>query len=360
MAEAALRELLLSTSYDLRVNTQNVQAASTLLLAQPAVAADEEAAFLADAIHSSCNLLLGIVSNVIEMRKLERGELALSPQPFDPAAALRDVLRSCAFGLQRGAAGLRWENEAEAETALPPLIEADLSHVRTRGLDIAASLLRADIRAIFIPPPQVSQIVQNLVTNAIKFSRGSEVRVTARTEDAPGATAPLHPPMAGPASAATPAMLRVAVADAGAGLTAEDCERIFRVFEHAAPEKGGGTGLGLHISRAFARAMGGDVTVESQVGVGSTYVPPCFFHDCKLTRLFASASRCGCLSGCSRASSPWRPAWRGRPPSAPDRLRPARKPWLSRKTTGRPPCSARPRRARRRLRPPRRAATATA
>ena len=64
VAEAAL----LSTSYDLRVNTQNVQAASSLLLAHPAVAADEEAAFFADAIQSSCNLLLGIVSNVIEVR----------------------------------------------------------------------------------------------------------------------------------------------------------------------------------------------------------------------------------------------------------------------------------------------------
>ena len=68
VAEVALRDLLLSTSYDLRVNTQNVQSASTLLLAHPAVAADEEAAFLAGAIQSSCNLLLGIVSNVIEAR----------------------------------------------------------------------------------------------------------------------------------------------------------------------------------------------------------------------------------------------------------------------------------------------------
>ena len=48
--ETALRDLLLSTSYDLRINTQNVQAASTLLLAHPAVVADDEASFLADAI----------------------------------------------------------------------------------------------------------------------------------------------------------------------------------------------------------------------------------------------------------------------------------------------------------------------
>ena len=177
------------------------------------------------------------------MGKLERGELALSPQAFSPAAALREVLRSCAFGLQRGAAGLRWVNEAEADTALPPLVEADLSHL--------------------------SAITMNLVTNAIKFSHGSEVRVTARLEDA-SMMVPPYPPLAGPDESTMAKVLRIEVADAGAGLAAEDCERIFRAFERAAPEKGGGTGLGLHISRAFARAMGGDVTVASQVGAGST------------------------------------------------------------------------------------------
>ena len=67
-------------------------------------------------------------------------------------------------------------------------------------------------------------------------------------------------------------MLRVDVADCGEGLSSEDCERVFKPFERAAPDKGGGAGLGLHISRAFARAMGGDVTVQSAPGVGSTCV----------------------------------------------------------------------------------------
>lgn len=59
VAEAGLRDLLLSTSYDLRVNSQNVQAASALLLLHDAVRSDPEAAFLAAAVQSSCNLLLG-------------------------------------------------------------------------------------------------------------------------------------------------------------------------------------------------------------------------------------------------------------------------------------------------------------
>jgi hypothetical protein len=67
ISQAALRELLLSTSFDLRINALNVQAASTLLLVNEAVRSDPEAAFLASAVQSSCNLLLGIVSNVIEV-----------------------------------------------------------------------------------------------------------------------------------------------------------------------------------------------------------------------------------------------------------------------------------------------------
>jgi PAS domain S-box-containing protein len=101
----------------------------------------------------------------------------------------------------------------------------------------------------------VSQILMNLISNAIKFSHGTEVRVRVTLEPAPGEQR----------------MLRMDVTDSGSGLTAEECERVFVPFERAAPEKGGGTGLGLHFSRAFARAMGGDVTVASTPGVGSAF-----------------------------------------------------------------------------------------
>jgi len=122
-ASAMLRSLLLSTSFDLRVNAQNIQAASALLLLHDAVQADPEASFLAAAVQSSCNLLLGVVSNVIEMRRLERGELVLTLQTFSIADAIRDVIQSCGLGLQLGVAGLHWVNEDEAHL-LPALVEA--------------------------------------------------------------------------------------------------------------------------------------------------------------------------------------------------------------------------------------------
>ena len=69
-AEYALKDLLTSTSFDLRMNAQNILAASELLLKQASVQQDEEALFLTNAVHSACGLLHGLVSNVVEVRCL--------------------------------------------------------------------------------------------------------------------------------------------------------------------------------------------------------------------------------------------------------------------------------------------------
>jgi signal transduction histidine kinase len=100
----------------------------------------------------------------------------------------------------------------------------------------------------------------------MKFSRGSRVEVRLTMEVEPPAQLPPAPPQP------PRPMLRVDVSDRGVGLSPEELERIFKPYEHAAPEKGGGTGLGLHVSRMFADAMGGTVSVESTLGVGSTCV----------------------------------------------------------------------------------------
>ncbi len=80
----------------------------------------------------------------------------------------------------------------------------------------------------------------------------------------------LEPPAA---DAPTPQLrtLRVDVADKGVGVAPDSLERIFQKFERAPQDEGGGAGLGLHLSRNFARAMGGDVTVQSALGEGSTF-----------------------------------------------------------------------------------------
>ena len=97
---------------------------------------------------------------------------------------------------------------------------------------------------------RVRQILVNLVGNALKFTESGEVEVVAaRTDDA---------------------RYRIEVRDTGPGISADQQEEIFEEF-HQAEALAPGTGLGLPISRRLARAMGGDVTVESEPNRGSTF-----------------------------------------------------------------------------------------
>ena len=102
-------------------------------------------------------------------------------------------------------------------------------------------------------PGKVRVIVQNLVSNAAKFTAKGEIVI-------------------GVWVAGKRAL--VAVRDTGPGIRSEDCERIFDLFEQAEPVDGrrhAGTGIGLHLARALARLMGGELTVDSTVGRGSTF-----------------------------------------------------------------------------------------
>ena len=131
-AKAALKGLLLSTSFDLRMSAQNVLSASELLVSRRSVQNDPEAAFLAAAVQSGCNaLLFGVTSNVLEMNKLERGEYSVSLRPFSIAATVRDVLQVCRMSTHEttSAAVLSWENEAEAAQQLPPHVEGDVAKI---------------------------------------------------------------------------------------------------------------------------------------------------------------------------------------------------------------------------------------
>ncbi len=96
------------------------------------------------------------------------------------------------------------------------------------------------------------QILLNLIGNAIRYSPANS-QVWIRLEDEGGRA-------------------RVTVADQGPGLSAEDQQRLFGKFERLGRSGDGGSGLGLYISRRLARAMGGDLTVESAPGQGARFI----------------------------------------------------------------------------------------
>lgn len=103
-------------------------------------------------------------------------------------------------------------------------------------------------------------------------------------------------------------MLRVDVTDRGLGVAAEDHDRIFQKYHHAAPESGGGAGLGLHISRGFARALAGDIDLLSSPGEGSTFTLRVPVRLLDAAEAAAAASQCsggGCeASGASERDVP--------------------------------------------------------
>ncbi len=178
-----------------------------------------------DVLQSSGESLLAIVSDVLDLSKIEANRLDLDVTTFDAAQLVTATSRT--FFPQATKKGLALEVQV-----------APVAQGRVRG---DATRLR--------------QLVTNLVANAVKFTDAGRVEVS------------LDRPL--PDSSA----LRLRVRDSGPGIAPELHEAIFEPFVQArgAHRRHGGTGLGLSITRRLARLMGGDVRVDSSLGAGSTF-----------------------------------------------------------------------------------------
>ena len=178
-------------------------------------------------LRSAGDQLLAVINDILDYSKLESGNFSIDPKPA-PLGAVVDEIRSM----------------------MAPLAEA-------RGLDLQSTVEPTLPRWIRTDPVRLKQILINLVGNAIKFTdRGVVAVIVAKVE----------PPGAKPA-------FRIDVVDTGVGI-AEDkiasaFERFTQVETHAARGRGG-TGLGLSISRRLAELMGGSLSLESRLGVGTT------------------------------------------------------------------------------------------
>ena len=179
-----------------------------------------------DIIHSSGNHLLTLINDILEMSKIEAGRATLTVEPFDLHALLRDV---------------HWMfRELTAKKGLGLSFELDPDLSRTLAGDAG----------------KVRQVLINLLSNAVKFTSTGRVAVRASSR-----------PMAGDRHVVT-----MAVEDTGPGIGAEHLTRIFDAFDQAdSTARSGGTGLGLTISRDFARLMQGDLVVETTPGTGSVF-----------------------------------------------------------------------------------------
>jgi signal transduction histidine kinase len=203
-------------------------------------------------VASSATHLRHLVDQVLDIAKLAAGRMEFHSEPVDVRALVTEVA-----------------NEMEAL-----LNERDL-HLRL--------MLEPTLPRVSTDRTHLRQIILNLLGNAIKYTREGGIVVKARLADAVAAPAHLTgnappSPVTGEFSTAVPpaTWVTVSVTDSGIGIAPTDLDRIFEEFEqvNAGPRGDSmirGTGLGLAISRRLARLIGGDITVSSEVGKGSTF-----------------------------------------------------------------------------------------
>ncbi len=187
-------------------------------------------------INSSAQALLGILNDILDVSKIEAGKLTLERTPFH----LVDVLENLGNVLSLKAHEKGLELLFDCDPVLPDRLIGD--------------------------PLRLGQVLINLGTNAVKFTETGEVTVRV-ARAAPDADADA-------AAAADRVRLAFTVADSGIGMTADQMTGLFQSFHQvdaSITRRFGGTGLGLTISRQLARMMGGELTVDSAPGRGSTF-----------------------------------------------------------------------------------------
>jgi signal transduction histidine kinase len=186
-------------------------------------AVNEKQAEYLDDILSSSNHLLALINDVLDLSKVEAGQVELDKEPF----SLREAL-------ERGVVVVR-ERASDDDVSV------------ALAADPEADVVVGDER-------RIQQVIFNLLSNAVKFTPvGGAVDVT---------------------SARVNGEVRVSVTDTGPGVASEDQERIFEQFQQAESglELREGTGLGLALSKRLVELHGGQLWLESELGKGSTFV----------------------------------------------------------------------------------------
>jgi len=232
-ANQAKSTFLANMSHELRTPLNSILGIAQLMERNPEFP-QKDKEFL-KILSSSGRHLFELIDEVLEMSKIEAGRTTLVRTAFDLHRFLEELI-----GMMRPRAEKKnLELVLERDPLLPKYIQTD--------------------------GRKLHQILSNLLGNAIKFTDTG--RVTLRIKLNEGLSA------ASGVQAGSPARLAFEVEDTGLGIAHEDRERIFEPFVQLSPvnKPSGGTGLGLAISRRLAALLGGEITVRSQVGRGSTF-----------------------------------------------------------------------------------------
>jgi signal transduction histidine kinase/DNA-binding response OmpR family regulator len=223
-ANRAKSEFLANMSHEVRTPMTGVLGMAGLLLDMNL---SEEQTEYVRIIQSSGEALLAIINDILDFSRIEAGRLTIDPIPFDLTAAIDEVV-----------ALVSEKTEGAIELIVRYAPDAPRRMVGDAG--------------------RIRQVLLNLVGNAIKFTNEGHVFINVECVE----------------SSDERALLRVSVEDTGIGIEAEKLETVFDKFTQAdgsITRRYGGAGLGLAISKQLVELMGGEITVESEPGVGSTF-----------------------------------------------------------------------------------------
>ncbi|MGH9278213.1 MAG: ATP-binding protein [Acidimicrobiales bacterium] len=210
-------EVISTVSHELRSPLTSVKGYTSLLLNRWDRLGDEQKRLMLEQVHHDADRVTRLVTELLDISRLESGRLVLRRQMVDIPTLVADV--------------------TDKVRMLEPRLDVNVRFPR-------------EFPPAYADPDKVEQVLTNLVENAAKYASPKGMTVSGAVDGD---------------------MVRVAVADKGEGIPSSDLPRIFTKFFRRAETRPTGSGLGLWISRGLVEAHGGRLVAESEVGTGSTF-----------------------------------------------------------------------------------------